>query len=52
MIKECQQVWGEYKDNLKPNRKTGQEIIDFLQSKAVSYGAIRNCQKANQELMR
>ena len=33
MLEEWKKIYGEYKERLKPNRKTGQEIIDFLQSK-------------------
>ncbi|MDR2519743.1 MAG: hypothetical protein LBC69_01625 [Eubacteriaceae bacterium] len=33
MLDEWKRVWREYRQRLKPNRKTGQEIIDFLKSK-------------------
>ena len=32
MIEEWKKVWGKYREILKPNRKNGQEIIDFLKS--------------------
>ena len=33
MLKEWKAIWIEYRDRLRPNRKIGQEIIIFLQSK-------------------
>ena len=33
MLKEWEEISREYKGKLKPNRKTGQELIDFLCSK-------------------
>lgn len=35
MIEQWVIVWNQYKDILKPNRKSGQEIIDFLSEKYV-----------------
>ena len=33
MIENWKKVWNEYKGKLKPNRKTGQELLDFLHSR-------------------
>ena len=33
MIEDWKRVWREYRGKLKPNRKNGQEIVDFLRSK-------------------
>ena len=33
MVNEWKKIWNKYRDKLKPNRKTGQELLDFLQSK-------------------
>ena len=33
MLDEWKKVWNEYRDKLKPNRKTGQELLDFMQLK-------------------
>jgi hypothetical protein len=33
MLEEWKRIWCEYRQHLKPNRKTGQEILDFLLSK-------------------
>lgn len=35
MLKEWKAVWQEYKDLLKPNRKSGQELLDYLSRKYV-----------------
>lgn len=32
MVEEWKAVWKEYKDQLKPNRKSGQELLDYLLS--------------------
>ena len=32
MVEEWKRIWVEYRDKLKPNRKTGKEIIDYLTS--------------------
>lgn len=33
MIEEWKLIFEQYKDKLKPNRKTGQELVDYLLSK-------------------
>ena len=33
MLSEWKKTWSEHKDKLRPNRKTGQEMIDFLCSR-------------------
>ena len=33
MVEEWEAVWTEYKDRLTPNRRSGREIIEFLQAK-------------------
>ena len=35
MFEEWKMVWHKYKDFLKPNRKSGQEILDYLSQKYV-----------------
>lgn len=35
MIQEWEKVWNKYKDVLKPNRKSGREIVDYLHSKYI-----------------
>jgi len=35
MIEEWKNVWNEYKTKLKPNRKSGQELLDYLTQKYV-----------------
>lgn len=35
MYDEWKSVWNQYKDKLMPNRKSGQELLDFLSSKYV-----------------
>lgn len=35
MYKEWKIVWNQYKDRLKPNRKSGQEMIEYLSEKYV-----------------
>ena len=32
MLEEWKDIWRRYKDQLKPNRKSGAEIIAFLQA--------------------
>lgn len=32
-IKQWNRIWNEYKDKLKPNRKSGNEIIEYLMKK-------------------
>ena len=38
VIEEWKKAWGKYRDKLKPNRKNGQEIIDFPSIKIFSDG--------------
>ncbi|MFZ7132141.1 MAG: hypothetical protein ACOWWR_07255 [Eubacteriales bacterium] len=33
MIKVWKEVWNEYKDKLQPNRKSGNEVVQYLKSK-------------------
>ena len=33
MIQEWKRIFEQYKVKLKPNRKTGQEVVDYLLSK-------------------
>ena len=33
MLEEWKKVWNEYLSRLKPNRRTGRELVHFLQSK-------------------
>ncbi len=33
MVKEWKAVWDQYKDRLRPNRKSGLEVVDYLASK-------------------
>lgn len=33
MIETWKQVWNEYKDKLRPNRKSGTEVIEYLRNK-------------------
>lgn len=35
MVEEWNKVWNEYKTKLKPNRKSGQELLDYLIQKYV-----------------
>lgn len=35
MVQEWKNVWNKYKDALKPNRKSGQEMVDYLFSKYI-----------------
>ena len=35
MVQEWKNVWNKYKDALQPNRKYGQEIVDYLFSKYI-----------------
>ncbi|MDD2969570.1 MAG: hypothetical protein PHT89_04355 [Lachnospiraceae bacterium] len=33
MITEWKEIWNQYKDKLSPNRKSGQEVLDYLAMK-------------------
>lgn len=33
MVKVWKEVWSQYKDRLKPNRKSGNELLDYLSGK-------------------
>ena len=33
MVEKWKEVWLEYKDKLKPNRKSGKEVVEYLKSK-------------------
>lgn len=35
MLEEWKSVWTQYNGNLKPNRKSGKELLDYLQKKYV-----------------
>lgn len=35
MLESWKSVWNEYKDKIKPNRKSGGEIVEYLKSKYV-----------------
>lgn len=35
IMKEYKSIWTQYKDYLKPNRKSGDELLDYLQQKYV-----------------
>ncbi|MFA9378358.1 MAG: hypothetical protein ACERKZ_16680 [Lachnotalea sp.] len=35
MYEEWKAVWNQYRDKLKPNRKSGQELIDYLSKKYI-----------------
>lgn len=35
MVKEWKSIWLQYKDKLTPNRKTGKELLDYLQQNYV-----------------
>lgn len=35
MYREWKAVWNQYKDRLKPNRKSGQDLIDYLSEKYI-----------------
>lgn len=35
MFEEWKSVWTQYKDKLKPNRKSGEELLDYLQQRYV-----------------
>lgn len=33
MVEKWKKIWIEYKDKLRPNRKSGKEIVEYLKSK-------------------
>lgn len=33
MIKAWKDIWNEYKDKLRPNRKSGDEVVEYLTRK-------------------
>ncbi|GAE90164.1 hypothetical protein [Acetivibrio straminisolvens] len=35
MLEEWKSIWKQYKDILKPNRKSGKELIEYLQNKYI-----------------
>ena len=35
LLEKWKHVWNQYKNRLKPNRKTGQELLDYLSQKYV-----------------
>ncbi|WP_324359744.1 hypothetical protein [Acetivibrio sp.] len=35
MLEEWKSIWMQYKDMLKPNRKSGKELIEYLQNKYI-----------------